>query len=74
VSRKHVAEAGDVFQLCRAPRRPAALLARRDDADIAAGMAEADPQRDRRVLVWLGGSVALGAWFAMLWLMFGDVL
>jgi hypothetical protein len=32
------------------------------------------PQRDRRILVWLGGAAALGAWFAMLWLMFGDVL
>jgi hypothetical protein len=32
------------------------------------------PQRDRRILVWLAGTIALAAWFAMLWLMFGDVL
>ncbi len=28
----------------------------------------------KRYLVWLGGSAALGAWFGMLYFMFGDVL
>jgi hypothetical protein len=35
---------------------------------------QGSPGRDRRILVWLGGTIALALWFAMLWLMFGDVL
>ena len=32
------------------------------------------PQGDGRKLAWLIGAAALAAWFAVLWLMFGDVL
>jgi hypothetical protein len=32
-----------------------------------------DTDRAKRI-TWLVGSVALCAWFAMLWFMFGDVL
>ena len=32
------------------------------------------PERDQRILVWLGGAAALGAWFGMLWFMFREVL
>ena len=37
-------------------------------------MKEVDPDRSARRVSWLIGAVALGAWFVMLWLMFGDVL
>ena len=33
-----------------------------------------DEDRKARWLSWLLGALALGAWFVMLWLMFGDVL
>jgi hypothetical protein len=35
---------------------------------------ERDEDRSARRRTWAIGAVALGAWFAMLWLMFGDVL
>jgi hypothetical protein len=28
----------------------------------------------RRHAGWIGGAIALAAWFALLWFMFGDVL
>ncbi len=38
-------------------------------------MADEDQGSDRRAYaVWLLGAAALGAWFALLWFMFGDVL
>jgi hypothetical protein len=39
-------------------------------------MAQEDPAGgDRRAYaIWLVGAAALAAWFALLWLMFGDVL
>jgi hypothetical protein len=33
-----------------------------------------DEDRSARTVAWLFGALALGAWFVMLWLMFGDVL
>lgn len=33
-----------------------------------------DETQPKRWRVWLGGSIALGVWFAMLYFMFGDVL
>jgi hypothetical protein len=38
------------------------------------GMDEEQQPRERHPGVWLAGAVALGAWFAMLWFMFGDVI
>jgi hypothetical protein len=38
-----------------------------DDRDDSAPSA-------RRWPVWLAGAAALGAWFALLWFMFGEVL
>jgi hypothetical protein len=32
------------------------------------------PENEGRTLAWLLGAGALVAWFAMLWLMFGDVM
>ena len=37
-------------------------------------MADEAPRGDGRTLAWLIGAAALAAWFALLWLMFGDVL
>lgn len=33
-----------------------------------------EPRDDGRRAAWTIGAVALGAWFIILWLMFGDVL
>jgi hypothetical protein len=33
-----------------------------------------DEDRRARWIAWGFGALALGAWFVMLWLMFGDVL
>jgi hypothetical protein len=33
-----------------------------------------DEDRKARWISWSFGALALGAWFVMLWLMFGDVL
>jgi hypothetical protein len=33
-----------------------------------------DEREQSRAYVWLLGTGALGAWFVLLWLMFGDVL
>jgi hypothetical protein len=30
--------------------------------------------REGRLAVWLAGGLALAAWFALLWFMFGDVI
>ncbi len=37
-------------------------------------MAEEDGRSSGRAGIWLAGAVALAAWFAMLWFMFGEVL
>ena len=35
---------------------------------------EDEPQREPRLRIWAVGALALAAWFAMLWFMFGDVI
>jgi hypothetical protein len=35
---------------------------------------EEDRQTGARIRTWLIGAMALAAWFAMLWFMFGDVM
>jgi hypothetical protein len=56
------------------PRREKCFNCDGGAGDLLKGMADESPPRDRRMLVWLAGATALAAWFALLWLMFGDVL
>ena len=44
-------------------------------APLLRSLMEDDPRpRERHYGLWLVGAIALAAWFAMLWFMFGDVM